>query len=179
MGMVNQAERRIKMEFRKSTEPDIKDIMNIVRQGQAYFRKNQIPQWLNGYPGYETIMNDIKKGYGYVLLRDKIITGTVAVSFDGEKTYENIYDGKWLSDGKYAVIHRIAVASDYKGLGFASVIIKNIEGICLLRDVHSIRADTHRANLSMQRLLKKNSFQYCGIIYLEDGSERIAFEKLL
>jgi hypothetical protein len=31
----------------------------------------------------------------------------------------------------------------------------------------------------MQRLLKKNDFQYCGIIHLEDKSERVAFEKIL
>ena len=38
--------------------------------------------------------------------------------------------------------------------------------------------DTHEDNISMQRLLEKNNFKYCGIIYLEDGNKRIAFEKL-
>ena len=31
----------------------------------------------------------------------------------------------------------------------------------------------------MQRAVVKNNFKRCGIIYLEDGSERIAFEKVL
>ena len=31
----------------------------------------------------------------------------------------------------------------------------------------------------MQRLLEKSGFKYCGIIYLEDGNERIAFEKII
>ena len=43
----------------------------------------------------------------------------------------------------------------------------------------SIKVDTHKDNISMQKLLRKNDFKYCGIIYLEDGSERIAFEKLI
>lgn len=167
------------MEFRRSTEADIYNIMDIIKQGQAYFRKSRIPQWQNGYPSFETIENDIKKGYGYVLVKDDIVVGTAAVSFDGEETYETIYDGKWLSNNAYAVIHRIAIASDYKGLGLASVIIKNVEELCLKRDVHSIKVDTHRDNLSMQRLLQKNGFQYCGIIYLMDKSERVAYEKLL
>ena len=31
----------------------------------------------------------------------------------------------------------------------------------------------------MQRLLEKSGFKYCGIILLEDNSERIAFEKII
>jgi hypothetical protein len=30
----------------------------------------------------------------------------------------------------------------------------------------------------MQKLLKKNNFSYCGIIYLEGKAPRVAFEKL-
>lgn len=167
------------MEFRKSVEADIYDIMSIVHQAQSYFREHGINQWQNGYPSIETIKNDIKNGYGYVLLKDAIIVGTAAVSFDGEKTYDSIYNGRWLSNNEYAVIHRIAVGSDYKGIGLASMIIKNAEEMCLKGGVHSIRIDTHKDNLSMQRLLQKNGFQYCGIIYLMDKSERMAYEKIL
>ena len=31
----------------------------------------------------------------------------------------------------------------------------------------------------MQRMLAKTGFQYCGVIYLENGSERIAFELMV
>jgi len=67
----------------------------------------------------------------------------------------------------------------YKGKGLSSKIIKNMEGICLDRGIDSIKVDTHKDSLSMQKALKKNGFQYCGMIYLTDGSERIAFEKIL
>ena len=43
----------------------------------------------------------------------------------------------------------------------------------------SIKVDTHEQNLSMQKLLRKNNFEHCGIIYLQDNSKRIAFEKIL
>ena len=167
------------MEFRKAFESDANSIMSIINQAQGYFKKQGIDQWQDNYPNYETVYNDIANNYGYVLLKDNTIIGTVAVSFDGEKTYEYIYDGKWLSDGEYAVIHRMAIDSKYKRAGLASLIIENVEKICLEKDVYSIRIDTHKENLAMQKLLKKNGFKYCGIIYLEDGSERIAFEKNL
>jgi len=167
------------MKFRIAVEADINYIMSIIKQAQVYFKENGINQWQNNYPNFETIENDISNKKGYVLLKDNSIVGTSAVAFDREKTYEAIYKGQWISNNEYAVVHRIAVDSNYKGLGLASVIIKNIEEICLNKGVHSIKIDTHEENVSMQKLLHKNEFQYCGIIYLEDKSKRIAYEKTL
>lgn len=167
------------MEFRKAMESDINSIMKIIKQAQDYFKKQGIDQWQNNYPNIETIKNDIAKGYGYVLLKDGEVAGTVAVSFDGEKTYEYIYDGKWLSDFEYAVIHRMAIDNNLKGLGLASIIMKKVEEMCINKGIKSIRIDTHEDNKSMQRLIEKNRFQYCGIIYLADNSKRLAFEKLI
>lgn len=167
------------MIFRQSVESDIPGIMDIIHQAQAYFKEQGIDQWQNGYPNREVILNDIKNHYGYVLLNDDRIVGTVSVSFDGEKTYESIYHGNWISHQEYAVIHRLAVDSNFKGTGLSSIMLKHIEEMCLQKGVHSIKLDTHKDNHSMQKLVKKNGFQYCGIIYLQDQSERIAFEKIL
>lgn len=167
------------MEFRRTVLEDIDNIMEIIKQAQAYFKEQGIDQWQNNYPNVEVIINDINNEHSYVLLKDNTIVATVAVSFDGEKTYESIYEGQWITNGKFAVIHRIAVDNNYKGLGISSEIIKHIEKLCLSRDVQSIKADTHEENLSMQKLLKKNDFKYCGIIYLESGHKRVAFEKVI
>ncbi|MDD7795386.1 GNAT family N-acetyltransferase [Clostridium sp. 'White wine YQ'] len=167
------------MEFRKTIKADMEEIMNIISQAQAYFKEQGIDQWQNNYPNVETINNDIINEHSYVLLKDNNIVATAAISFDGEKTYDAIYEGQWISNNEFAVIHRIAVHGDYKGLGLSSEIIKNVEKLCLDKGVYSIKVDTHEENISMQKLLKKNSFKYCGIIYLEDGNKRIAFEKRL
>lgn len=42
-----------------------------------------------------------------------------------------------------------------------------------------LRADTHRDNLPMQRVLEKAGFSLRGVIYVEDGSERLAYELIL
>ncbi len=166
------------MEFRKTIKKDIESIMRIVNQAKEYFKKNKINQWQDGYPNTKVIEEDIKNKCSYVLLNDNTVVGTSVIDFGGEATYNNIYNGKWLSDSKYAVIHRIAIDNNYKGLGIAAEIIRNAEKLCVENDIKSIRVDTHKDNISMQRLLKKNGFTYCGIIYLEDKSERIAFEKI-
>ncbi|HNZ83431.1 MAG TPA: GNAT family N-acetyltransferase, partial [Sedimentibacter sp.] len=41
----------------------------------------------------------------------------------------------------------------------------------------NLKIDTHRDNIPMQNLLNKNGFIRCGIIYLENGDERIAYQK--
>ncbi len=119
------------MEFKKSTEEDISNIMRIINEAQIYFKEKKINQWQNDYPNIETIKEDIKNDYSYVFLMDKQIVATVALSFDGEKTYDIIYDGKWISNNKYAVIHRMAVNNSCKGNGIASKILENTEKICL------------------------------------------------
>jgi len=167
------------MEFRKAIEEDSSSIMNIIKQAQAYFKKQEINQWQNNYPNLATIRMDIRNNNGYVLLKDNRVIGTSAFIFDGEETYDAIYEGEWISNNQYATIHRIAVDSEYKGLGTASLIIKNLEEMCLHKGINSIRVDTHEKNLSMQKLIEKNGFKYCGIVYLEDKSKRIAFEKIL
>ena len=40
-----------------------------------------------------------------------------------------------------------------------------------------LRIDTHRDNRIMQHLIEKHGFTYCGIIWLEDGTERLAYER--
>lgn len=168
------------MEFRKTGKGDIPGIMRIIRQAQEYMKAQGINQWQNGYPDEAIFEYDIAHDYSYVMEEDGKIIGTMAVIFDGEPTYDKIYDGAWKTVGEpYAAIHRVAVDAQMKGRGIAGAMISEVECLCRERGVHSMKNDTHRDNKSMQRMLAKNGFAYCGIIYLEDGAERIAFEKLL
>ncbi|WP_077369933.1 GNAT family N-acetyltransferase [Anaerosalibacter sp. Marseille-P3206] len=167
------------MEFRLAVESDVDNIMDIIKQAQNYLKNQGIDQWQDNYPNYETIKNDIKNNNCYVLLKDNTIVGTVAAIFGEEITYKNIYNGEWLSDKEYVTIHRLAISSDYKGLGLSSIILNKIEELCISKNIYSIRVDTHEKNLSMQNFLRKAGFQYCGIIYLENDDKRIAFEKII
>ena len=118
------------MEFRKSTKSDITKIMDIVKQAQAYFKEQNIDQWQNNYPNDEVINNDINNGESYVMLDGDDIVATTVLSFAKEKSYENILDGKWITNGDYGVIHRIAVDNTQKGKGLSHKIIKYAEEIC-------------------------------------------------
>ena len=45
-------------------------------------------------------------------------------------------------------------------------------------DCESLRADTHADNKVMQHLLESEGFTRCGIIHVEDGTPRIAYQRL-
>lgn len=158
---------------------DIERVMEIIKQAQQYFKEKGINQWQNGYPNAKVIENDIKNGHSFVLIKNNKIVGTIAISFEGEATYNKIFEGAWKSNDNYAVIHRIAVDQELKGIGLSSEMIKQTELMCNKKSVGSIKVDTHEDNQAMQRSLIKNGFDYCGVIYLADGSKRVAFEKCL
>lgn len=166
------------MNFRKTENKDIPEIMRIIGQAREYMKAQKIDQWQDGYPNEAVFMEDIEKGYSYVMEEDGRVIGTIAILFDGEPTYEKIYEGAWKTENQpYAAIHRVAVDAECKGKGIAGVMIGEAEKMCRERNVCSMKNDTHRDNRSMQRMLEKKGFEYCGIIYLENGEERIAFEK--
>lgn len=168
------------MGFRKTRIEEIPEVMKLIDQAKAYMKESGIDQWQNGYPNAESIRKDIDHDYSYVMEEDGKIIGTLAVIFDGEPTYDKIYDGSWKTiDEPYAAVHRVAVDAQCKGKGIAGAMIEEVVKLCRERGVRSIKNDTHRDNKSMQRMQAKNGFEYCGVIYLEDGAERIAFEKLI
>ena len=163
--------------FRKTRTSDINEVMEVITQGQAYLKSIGVDQWQNGYPNEEVIKEDIAIGYGYVLECHKKIIGTVAISFDGEPWYDGIYDGKWLTNEDFLVIHRLAVSDDVRGTDVATEILRQAEQLCALRGVRSIKIDTHKDNIVMQKFIKKNGFVYCGMVILGSEGERLAFEK--
>jgi RimJ/RimL family protein N-acetyltransferase len=81
-----------------------------------------------------------------------------------------ITDGAWVNDKPYGVIHRIASAGYRKGI--ASFCMAHCFRLC-----GNLKIDTHKDNHPMQNALAKNGFVRCGIIYLQNGDERIAFQK--
>lgn len=129
-------------------------------------------QWINGYPSEEVISNDILSGNSYVILDEKTdeIAGVFYFRQGDDPTYATIENGEWLNDQPYGVVHRIA--STGKRRGVSDCCLKWCYDQCA-----NIRVDTHKDNLVMQRALKRNGYIECGIIYVANGTARIAFQK--
>ncbi|MBR5273164.1 MAG: GNAT family N-acetyltransferase [Clostridia bacterium] len=161
------------MFVRKTTESDLACIGEIYENARRFMRESGNPnQWNNGLPNADTARQDMERGVGYIVEDEGKILAVFMFSVENDPTYTNIYNGAWLSDEPYGVIHRIAVAE--QGSGIIDYCINYCFAIC-----HNLRIDTHRDNIPMRRALEKRGFQYCGIIYLENGDERIAYQKMI
>lgn len=160
------------MEIRKTRIEDLDEVMQIYASARAFMAKTGNPtQWGDGYPREELIRNDIKAGISYVAVFDGKIE-TVFVYFEGDDpTYHLIENGSWKNDAPYGVIHRIASKGTVKGAG--SQCLQWGFGQC-----KNLRMDTHEDNIVMQHVLEKNGFERCGRIYTEEGSPRIAYQKV-
>ncbi|MDM0592871.1 GNAT family N-acetyltransferase [Clostridium perfringens] len=167
------------MEFRQANISDLDQIVEIIELSKKYLKETKVDQWQDGYPAKEDLRRDIESGNSYVLTNKDEIVATTVISLDGESTYNSIFNGEWITNEEYIVMHRVAVHEKYKGKGIFKELIKEAESLALNKGIFSIKIDTHRGNISMQRAVVKNDFKRCGIIYLGDGSERIAFEKVL
>ncbi len=128
-------------------------------------------QWQGGYPSRSVIEADINAGRLFTVVEDGEILAVFAFAKGNEPAYDKIYGGSWLDNGEYAYIHRVAVKC--AGRGVASFIFSYCTSLA-----SSVRIDTHRDNIPMQKALSKAGFSYQGIIYLENGDERLAYQKL-
>ena len=166
--------------IRKARPTDMVSIMQVMEAAKGIMRSSgNMHQWTDGYPSEVIIMNDMERNGGFVIedsdgehQSSGEIVGYFAFLPSPEPTYARIYEGKWLDDEQpYHVVHRIASYPDAHG------IFRSIMNYCSSHDPN-IRIDTHQDNTIMQHVINKCNFTYCGIIYLANGDERLAYQRL-
>lgn len=159
-----------KMVIRNSIISETSDIMKVYVNAKAFMiETGNNDQWSGAYPSTKLIEDDINKGNSYVCIIDGEIVGAFTYFLGIEPSYKKII-GKWTKDEAYGVIHRMGISK--RGMNLGKECIK----YCL-KDCKYLRIDTHKANTPMRKLLKNNGFNECGLVYLKDGSERIAYDK--
>ena len=166
------------MLIRKTVMGDLDSVCEIYAGAREFMRQSGNPnQWKNTHPARDVIVSDIIAGKSYVCTHDDNIVAVFYFCIEREPTYSRI-DGAWVNDDAYGVVHRIArTGSKADGTGASG-----IGAYCLnwcFEQCGNLRVDTHRDNTPMQNRLKSLDFAYCGIIWLENGEERMAYQKVV
>lgn len=161
------------MKIRKAKPQDLNSILKVYEIAREYMRQSGNPdQWGTEHPKKEMLQDDIKIGQLYVGENEKgEIHFVFAFILGDDPTYSYIENGDWISDKPYGTIHRIA--SD----GTVSGVVKTAVDYCR-NIISNIRIDTHENNKTMKHVVEKLGFVKCGIIYIDDGSPRIAYQLL-
>lgn len=164
----------ISLRIRPAVPEDLPEIMRIIACAREFMASSGNPnQWINGYPQQELMKTEIEAGHCFVCVTPD---GHPVASFcfiEGEDpNYARIERGHWLNAEPYSVLHRLASDGSFSG------IFQLCLDWCSSRS-HNIRVDTHHDNVILQRLLVKHDFIYCGVIYVANGTPRLAFQRCL
>lgn len=160
------------MKIRKSEMADLDILLKMYENARLFMTNHGNPtQWGNTYPPKTMLARDIEEGNSYVCVEQDKIIATFYFKKGRDDTYARIYEGQWMNEAPCGVVHRITSAGTIKGAAT----------FCLewaFEQCGNLKIDTHRDNMVMQHILDRNGFTYCGIIYTEDGSERLAYQKV-
>ncbi len=158
---------------RRAISADMPQIRRIYDSAKAYMNESGNPnQWPIGYPYDDILAEDIAAGNLFVICDDGgALHGVFAMISGIDPTYLKIYGGAWLNERSYVTLHRVASDGAIGGIMKITVdFAKAAHPDC------DIRIDTHKDNLPMQAALKRLGFKKCGIIYIDTGAERTAYQ---
>lgn len=166
----NNVERVRTMDYiiQKAEKKDLPVILEIYAYARSFMAATGNPnQWGKTNPPREILERDIDRGELYVLWGEGQIQGVFAFLLGEDPTYGYI-EGSWKSTVPYGTIHRVASRG-------AGGVLAAAVAYCR-QTISHLRIDTHHDNKIMQRAIAKAGFQRRGVIYLENGDPRIAYE---
>ncbi len=159
------------MIIRKTEQADIPAILKVLEAARKFMRQNDnFVQWTQRYPSREDILIDIENGESYCMEQDGEVHATFALLDREEPTYAVIDEGEWKQPFPYGTLHRVASDGVISGVVHQAVLFA-------LQFRSDLRCDTHEVNKPMQRALEREGFVRRGIVYMADGSPRLAYEK--
>lgn len=158
-------------EIRKASLRDMPNIEAIYANARAFMAERGNPsQWGASRPALARLRQDVAQGNLYVITKEETIHGVFAFILGDDPTYHVIMGGSWHSERPYGTLHR--VAGDGSG-GIFSAAVDYAS-----RQIDYLRVDTHEKNRPMQNAIARAGFWYCGTILTDDGTPRMAFDRL-
>ena len=160
------------MEVVLAKESDLGLLEGLYARAREKMKESGNPtQWKDSYPPRELLLEDIRKERMYLMWDAGELLGAFVFFVGEEPAYRHI-DGRWLTENReYGVVHRVASNG---GRGF----LRKVMDYCFAR-AGDLRIDTHEDNAPMRGALEKLGFAACGTVVVDDGTERIGYEKVL
>ena len=144
---------------------DLQEVMKITDSAKQLLKKNGSLQWQQGYPDENTFKNDIKNKALIGLYEHNQLKAFGAYIYGKDLNYVDI-EGKWdiPANDRDMAIHRVAVDENSHGKKYGIKILKY--GIIYAKKLKclTVKVDTHKNNIPMQKSILRSGFIYKGII---------------
>ncbi|MCP4440313.1 MAG: GNAT family N-acetyltransferase [Aureispira sp.] len=135
-------------------------------------------QWYDFYPPVSTIQQDIEEQTLFVLQNNTDLMGVMVLNEVQFKGYEEV---DWQHQGdRILVIHRIAVAPQHQGKGYARKLLQFAENHAKKHNYTAIRLDAYSQNSRLLKFYTRMDYQRTKeVIFLGQPWEHpfVCFEK--
>lgn len=163
------------LEVRRATAEDLPRMAEVFASARRYMAANGNPsQWGDKSPDMDLVKEDIRHGDSYVVTdsNDRIVA-TFALMSRPDPHYDVIADGPgWIeSPMPYMTLHRVATDGSVRGM---MPLIFGWAATCC----DHLRIDTHADNATMLHQIERAGFSFRGIVTMDDGTPRRAFQRI-
>lgn len=164
------------LRVRRTAMEDLPRMAEVFAVARRFMAANGNPtQWGDKSPDLALVKEDIRLGDSYVVTDgDGRIVATFALMSKPDPHYDVIADGPgWVESPKsYMTLHRVATDGSVRGMmpmifGWAATCCDHL------------RIDTHADNATMLRQIEHAGFSFRGIVTMDDGTPRRAFQRIV
>ncbi|MBL0387430.1 GNAT family N-acetyltransferase [Tumebacillus sp. ITR2] len=167
-------------EMRAATTNDLDALLEIYRAVIRRMQAGGNDQWDDTYPNRTVLEADLAAGTLFVCVdEDEKLLGAVVLNESIDEPYSQI---QWDdAQGKWLVVHRLAVHPDTQGRGIGRDLMGFAEQWGLENGYSSIRLDTYSRNKAAVALYLRLGYVWKGEIHFQDrrAEPYVCFEKEL
>lgn len=132
------------------------DVVKVLKETVNY------PKWGVHHPSDEDLKEALDSGTLYICVEDGRVAGAVVLSEDPEGYYDA---GDWsrdLQQGEFLVIHILASANDFRGIGVGRFIVDKTIDLARQQGYKALRLDAVPTNRPAIDLYLSKGFTYAG-----------------
>lgn len=164
------------MEIVKGTKTDAESIMEMLDACKVDMRRRDIDQWNPYYPNMEVVKEDIQEGTLYLIKEEEMPIAVITLNEKQDIEYAKM---EWtITEGKFLVVHRLAVHPLKQSKGLARKLMEFGEQLGTVNNFAAIRMDAYSGNPRALALYESMGYRKTGIVQFPLRSKHFfCFEK--
>lgn len=139
------------------------DVLKLLREAAEWMETNGIKQWSPGQFNEKDIAGYFTDRHVYIAMDGDVVAGMFTLQFSDPQ-----YWGR-KNDNSYAYLHRLVVASSYRGGGLGQYMLNQALDIAKELGCKGLRFDTVAHNIKLNRFYQSLGFHYMGTNDMGNG----------